>query len=257
MAFIQSDRIYPASRPQRYQKFENLTNIEMGKRKFETQSKAPAKTGRNEPALLKDDYLYRPFKDPKNQIRILVIKPAGKSGDPLIGHFSTRQLSPTLSPASQSQPKPDYDALSYSWGHNEKGGTIQIWDQSSDPKCRRLYQVQISQSLQICLRRLRNEDSDTYLWVDALCINQKDHDEKSDQVGAMGKIHRHAEQVRVWLGESDDDSDLAFSLIDIITDIDGIGRAIRRETYTRKWRAFGVLLRRKCTAPCSLVIGSC
>jgi hypothetical protein len=46
-------------------------------------------------------------------------------------------------------------------------------------------------------------NSSTWLWVDALCINQNDVAEKSQQVGALHKFFPTASQVLVWLGESD------------------------------------------------------
>ncbi|KAJ4360518.1 uncharacterized protein N0V89_001083 [Didymosphaeria variabile] len=38
------------------------------------------------------------------------------------------------------------------------------------------------------------------VWVDALCINQKDHLERSKQVQFIGEIYKSAAQVVVWLG---------------------------------------------------------
>lgn len=41
------------------------------------------------------------------------------------------------------------------------------------------------------------------LWVDALCINQDDPEERGEQVVNMASIYRTAEAVIAWLGESD------------------------------------------------------
>lgn len=43
-----------------------------------------------------------------------------------------------------------------------------------------------------------------YIWIDAICINQEDNDEKSVQVAMMDRIYRQARSVYVWLGEHDD-----------------------------------------------------
>ncbi|KAM5356486.1 hypothetical protein ACJ41O_003132 [Fusarium nematophilum] len=53
------------------------------------------------------------------------------------------------------------------------------------------------------LRYLRHKHEQQYLWIDAICLNQKDEVEKSIQVPAMGEIYREAETVIVWLGEDD------------------------------------------------------
>ncbi|KAK3368403.1 heterokaryon incompatibility protein-domain-containing protein [Podospora didyma] len=51
------------------------------------------------------------------------------------------------------------------------------------------------------LRRLRSEDKTLRIWVDALCINQQDVDERNEHVKTMGAIYAGADRVRVWLGE--------------------------------------------------------
>lgn len=52
-----------------------------------------------------------------------------------------------------------------------------------------------------CLRRLNGPDSSRLLWIDALCINQDDLDERARQVKLMGDIYFRATRVTVWLGE--------------------------------------------------------
>jgi hypothetical protein len=40
----------------------------------------------------------------------------------------------------------------------------------------------------------------SYIWIDALCINQEDEAEKSQQVQRMGQIYKRAQLVLMWLG---------------------------------------------------------
>lgn len=47
------------------------------------------------------------------------------------------------------------------------------------------------------------------LWNDAVCIDQTNTSERSDQVGLMRKIYGQAQEVVVWLGVRSDDSDVA------------------------------------------------
>ncbi|KAG4442473.1 hypothetical protein IFR05_002075 [Cadophora sp. M221] len=42
--------------------------------------------------------------------------------------------------------------------------------------------------------------ADKWLWIDALCIDQSNSDEKGIQVAMMGEIYSKASQVIVWLG---------------------------------------------------------
>jgi hypothetical protein len=52
------------------------------------------------------------------------------------------------------------------------------------------------------------------LWIDAICINQEDLDERSSQVPLMRYIYPQASQVIVWVGKEDDTSRLAISALE-------------------------------------------
>ncbi|KAF2175010.1 hypothetical protein K469DRAFT_508591, partial [Zopfia rhizophila CBS 207.26] len=47
-------------------------------------------------------------------------------------------------------------------------------------------------------------------WAVAVCINQNDLDEKSEQVPIMGEIYSRATKVYAWLGEADRQMDCVF-----------------------------------------------
>lgn len=51
------------------------------------------------------------------------------------------------------------------------------------------------------LARLRDPALPRFLWVDAICINQEDNNEKTDQVQLMTWIYASAKGVLVWLEE--------------------------------------------------------
>jgi hypothetical protein len=53
------------------------------------------------------------------------------------------------------------------------------------------------------LQQLRDEKRPVMLWIDALCIDQTNLEERSEQVKMMARIYSQASQVVVWLGESD------------------------------------------------------
>jgi hypothetical protein len=48
------------------------------------------------------------------------------------------------------------------------------------------------------------------LWIDAICINQDDNDERGEQVARMGAIYGQATTVVLWLGEVWPDMGLAW-----------------------------------------------
>ena len=89
-----------------------------------------------------------------------------------------------------------YTALSYVWGDPALVNTITC---NGKP-------FAITKNLELALRHLRHNDVSILLWVDQLCINQDDFQEKSQQVVLMETIYSHAWSTLVWLGEEADNS---------------------------------------------------
>jgi Heterokaryon incompatibility protein (HET) len=59
------------------------------------------------------------------------------------------------------------------------------------------------------------------LWIDQICINQKNALERSQQVNIMGCIYRQAQQVVMWLGEDvDNQARIAYEFIEEIVSQD-------------------------------------
>lgn len=52
-----------------------------------------------------------------------------------------------------------------------------------------------------------------YLWLDSICINQRNDGERASQVKLMRKIYGQASQTLVWLGEQSDDTDQAIDFL--------------------------------------------
>lgn len=93
--------------------------------------------------------------------------------------------------------KPKYTALSYTWGAPEQSHRIMINDAY----------FKVTESLEIMLQHIQSSTETLTLWIDQLCINQRDLDEKNAQVPRMKEIYREALQTIVWLGPATDDSD--------------------------------------------------
>jgi hypothetical protein len=83
-----------------------------------------------------------------------------------------------------------YEALSYVWG--EPSFSRKLHTPSGF--------IPITPSLADALHHLRHPQMHRDLWIDALCINQKDNSEKGPQVRGMGRVYESAEGVLVWLG---------------------------------------------------------
>lgn len=71
----------------------------------------------------------------------------------------------------------------------------------------------LTESLAIALWNFRYKDKSRLLWVDQVCIDQEDVDDKNQQVRLMGDIYSSAERVLVWLGEEVDGVEAIFRTI--------------------------------------------
>lgn len=96
-----------------------------------------------------------------------------------------------------------YEALSYVWGDADDSRSI----------CVNGHRLTVRANLHIALSRLRDPVLDRIIWIDAICINQEDLNERGHQVQLMAKIYSKASQVVIWLGEAADNSDRALEEI--------------------------------------------
>lgn len=85
---------------------------------------------------------------------------------------------------------PPYEALSYVWGNSSDFKDIQLNGQP----------FEVTENLWMVLRRLRRPEP-RVLWIDAICIDQENHNEKSHQVSMMGEIYSRCKKAILWLGE--------------------------------------------------------
>lgn len=132
--------------------------------------------------------IYEPLDSQSRQIRILKLLPG----------FFEDKIRCKLSISTLKAP---FEALSYVWGDPEDTRTIEVQGET----------MSVTKSLEKALRHLRDTSKPRDLWVDAVCINQKDNSERTHQVGMMDAIYSEAKRVVVWLG--DEQSELALELI--------------------------------------------
>ncbi|PMD14826.1 HET-domain-containing protein, partial [Hyaloscypha hepaticicola] len=124
-----------------------------------------------------DSQLYHPLKSSRS-IRLLHIDD-GHLDDPIRASFEEVELDISLS----------YHALSYTWGSGEAVESIHIQDNV----------LSVLPNLFDALKKLR-ANRYTPIWIDRICINQGDDDEKTSQVMLMRDIYRSAKLVLVDLG---------------------------------------------------------
>ncbi|RYP63090.1 hypothetical protein DL771_009432 [Monosporascus sp. 5C6A] len=107
---------------------------------------------------------------------------------------------------------PSYEALSYVRDGIEK---------TEDVICSGKL-LAVATHLCSALRHIRQASEPRNLWVDAICVNQRDNEERGCQVRLMRKIYPNAKQLLIWLGEADSGSAQG---IDIAHDIARVCRA--------------------------------
>ncbi|KAF3052477.1 hypothetical protein E8E11_010558 [Didymella keratinophila] len=150
---------------------------------------------------------YTPLDNTQNEIRLLNILPINEDSARVCCLMDTHCLDDELV----------YSALSYTWGaENIARGVIVVNDHSA----------LVTKNLSDALHRLR-DDGVHKVWVDAICIDQGNKQEKAHQVQKMGMIYRMASTVLSWIGPEDEDSDRGMQ---VMSRIAAIARSLRLQS---------------------------
>lgn len=156
------------------------------------------------PALSKSlepvDSFYRNLNEGMKEIRLI--------------HLYPGSLAEALACSMEYTPLQDdnhtrFECLSYCWGDQKSISVITV----SCPVQRLTtshtatveHLLPLGSSLYSAMRNLRPKSGPArVLWIDAICINQKDLNERSQQVGIMREIYSKADNVAIWLGDGDE-----------------------------------------------------
>jgi hypothetical protein len=159
-------------------------------------------------------YSHEPLDESKKEIRLLFLDPYDEdreteiANEPLKCSIQRRSLS-----SAPGIPAPRYHAVSYSWG-NKDGGTVPICVDGMPLEVPKRAE-NVIRSLYRCSGGITGPSA---VWIDAICIDQDDLQEKGRQVAMMDLIFRRAAVVQVWLGPSDDSTAVAISSIRAIVE---------------------------------------
>ena len=107
----------------------------------------------------------------------------------------------TITPDLLSEYGIGFEALSYCWGKDVATKTIFI---DGLPH-------QVTPNLEHALRHLRSKTEKRIIWIDAICINQQDVEERNKQVPRMGWIYSNATEVLIWIGRDNEKEDSEIS----------------------------------------------
>lgn len=138
-------------------------------------------------------FKYTPLKHARS-IRLIQVHLSPEPGDPLEISFLHTHLD-----------RPDrYQTLSYTWHQFSING----YNPPQDILCAGRA-LRISSNLHSFLLRLRSKLSaggqliNLPIWIDALCINQRDVSERDQQVSMMAEIYKRSYHLMIWLGDFD------------------------------------------------------
>ncbi|KAK1751144.1 heterokaryon incompatibility protein [Echria macrotheca] len=144
------------------------------------------------------DPLYCALDPTKNEIRLIRFLRDGRS-----------PLNLRLETVSKSE-NTKYHCLSYVWGDPRPVYSVTL---NGDP-------FLVPQNLGDALEAVQAHHDIDLLWVDALCINQKDEAEKVHQIQMMDRIYRDATAVFAWVGLEADSSG------DVMNEISRVGAIV-------------------------------
>jgi hypothetical protein len=142
-------------------------------------------------------YIYRPLSNEGDSIRLVRLLPTdcpGKVACILLEHRLSKL--------------PIYQALSYEWGKADEFEWIVVDGQ----------EFRVQRNLLVFLRRIRPTiKDDQMIFVDAICVNQGDLQERNAQVMLMGRIYQGAREVLVWLGPAAEKSEELYKMHEATT----------------------------------------
>ncbi|KAF2492760.1 HET-domain-containing protein [Lophium mytilinum] len=128
-------------------------------------------------------YTYRPLDRSRNEIRLLKFE----------NFYRLSNFQYTIKHVSLHD-EPVYTALSYVWGDAKHNKPLLIYQNHET------YSLSITQNLASALQHI---DISGWFWVDAVCINQSNDNEKTRQVQQMWNIFHEADHTAAWLGMAD------------------------------------------------------
>nr|POE87390.1 heterokaryon incompatibility protein 6, or allele [Quercus suber] len=159
-----------------------------------------------------------------DEIRVIDIHPATSDDDLLVCSFRFIQLPERTKEDEGPRPwlrqppsREPYYTLSYAWGETFSNGSHLTHTIVRDGQYMRVTANLHSVLKQI--RRLQRQGRLQYqgslkvnlpIWIDAICINQDDVEERSHQVRQMDRIYQSSEVLLIWLGEVNDEDEKIF-----------------------------------------------
>ncbi|KAF3004553.1 hypothetical protein E8E14_002955 [Neopestalotiopsis sp. 37M] len=234
-----------------------------------------------------ETYVYAPMKERYGQdFRVIIIEPGARK-DPICCRLVPSALNDARAKAgTKAYP---FSALSYVWGDGDPIHSITLTSYASPSRkieaLSRDEQIsakfvkgrdwtengnlQVRTNLYRALKRFRSKTELVTMWIDALCIDQTDENERSAQVKKIHELYVNSQSLCIWLGTGEGDEpnpkhcfqflkrllhmkDLESALksrskgeLSLVQNVDNIMRLMCNEWFRRRWVLQEVALARK------------
>jgi hypothetical protein len=162
-------------------------------------------------------YSYTPLSDSSKNCRFLILKPEAFRDTPWEPELRDTLPTPSYSNSESTEgsrvlrglivetplsvaANRGFFVLSYCWGSDDRCCEILINDGE---------RLGITQELENAIRHL----TVSIIWIDQICIDQTNLQEKAAQIPLMARIYREATEVIIWLGLPSADSNIALEYV--------------------------------------------
>lgn len=110
-----------------------------------------------------------------------------------------------------------YEALSYAWGPTD---SIRCDIIISTEAGQMVYPI--TRNLFNIIRQVQFVDRERFLWIDQICLNEADSQEKVRQMGMMDLIYNYAEEVIMWLDDESETMKRALHCLALISSLERV-----------------------------------
>ncbi|KAK5170630.1 uncharacterized protein LTR77_005219 [Saxophila tyrrhenica] len=144
---------------------------------------------------------YKPLDSGKKEFRILILQ-AGQHPDIVRANLRIDSVA--------AEQTPQYETIPYCWGSSDRREQIEVDG----------HMIQAPASSVDALRRVRLPDRERAVWIDSLCINQQDPEERTQQVAMMGDVYSKGDCNVIYLGEGDETTSSALRSIEMLAQVE-------------------------------------